>query len=260
MTDPRLFKIFLSSPGDVPGERDDAQAVIDEINDSGEFAHHFILKLYRWDDKAVVLPMPVTDIPQRSVDIYMLRPSECDLVVVLFWSRMGSPLVMDEREYLSGTHYEYSEALQGYRQVGKPTVWLYRCAEELLISLKDPKHDEKKRQFDLVEQFFKQFQDAEGRYTGGVNEYPMHADFKPLFKGQLLTYLRHLRDNPRPITAPGSRRSADPNLIPYRGLNALDEGDAAIFFGRDAEMLEVLNLVEKQRLVFVLGASGSGKS
>lgn len=260
MADPTIFKIFLSSPGDVPGERDDAQTVIDEINDSGEFAHHFILKLYRWDDRAVVLPMPVTAIPQKSVDIYMIRPSECDLTVVLFWSRMGSPLVMDEREYLSGTHYEYSEALQGYQQIGKPTVWLYRCAEEPFFSAKDPKRDEKNRQFDQVEQFFKQFQDAEGRYTGGVNEYKTHADFKALFKGQLITYQRHLRDNPRPTDPPPPKRVVDPNLIPYRGLTALDEGDVRIFFGRAAETLEVLNRVDTKRLVFVLGASGSGKS
>ncbi len=259
MTDPIFFKIFLSSPGDVPQERDDAQDVIDEINASGEFAHHFILKLYRWDDKSVVLPMPVTAIPQKSVDIYMLRPSACDLTVVLFWSRMGSPLVMDAREYLSGTHYEYSEALQGYQQSGKPTVWLYRCAEEPFISLKDPRRAERNQQFDQVEQFFKQFQDAEGRYTGGVNEYPTHTDFKALFKGQLITYLRHLRDNPRPPDPP-QQRVIDPNLTPYRGLTALDEGDAPIFFGRDAETLEVLNRVDQQRLVFVLGASGSGKS
>ena len=261
MADPTIFKIFLSSPGDVPQERDDAQTVIGEINASGEFAHHFILKLYRWDDQAVALPMPVTTIPQKSVDIYMIRPSACDLTVVMFWSRMGSPLVMDEREYLSGTHYEYSEALQGYQQIGKPTVWLYRFAEEPFFSAKDPKRDEKNRQFDQVEQFFKQFQDAEGRYTGGVNEYKTHPDFKALFKGQLITYLRHLRDNPRPPDPPlPPQRKIDPNLIPYRGLTALDESDSPIFFGRDAETLEVLSRIDKQRLVFVLGASGSGKS
>ncbi|MDX2161397.1 MAG: SUMF1/EgtB/PvdO family nonheme iron enzyme [bacterium] len=260
MADPTIFKIFLSSPGDVPQERDDAQTVIDEINANGEFAHHFILKLYRWDDRAVVLPMPVTAIPQKSVDIYMIRPSECDLTVVLFWSRMGSPLVMDAREYLSGTHYEYSEALQGYEQVGRPTVWLYRCAEEPSIKLSDSKRDEKIQQFDRVSQFFKQFQDAEGRYTDGVNEYKTHPDFKALFKGQLITYLRHLRDNPRPPDPPAPRRTVDPNLIPYRGLTALDEGDVRIFFGRAAETLEVLNRVDSKRLVFVLGASGSGKS
>lgn len=254
-----FFHIFLSSPGDVPQERDDAETVITEINATGEFSHKFILKLSRWDDKSVVLPMPVTEIPQKSVDIYMTRPSECDLVVVLFWARMGSPLVMDEREYLSGTHYEYSEALQGYKQNSRPTVWLYRCAEEPFVSQKDPKRDEKNQQFDRVEQFFKQFQDTEGRYTGGVNSYDAHADFKALFKGQLTTYLRHLRDKPSPSS---SVLKLEPKFsgVPYRGLNALDEGDAPIFFGREAEKLEVLSRVNSKRLVVVLGASGSGKS
>ena len=196
MTDPILFKIFLSSPGDVPQERDDAQTVIEKINASGEFSRHFILRLFRWDDPAVILPMPVTDTPQKSVDSYMRLPSACDLVVVLFWSRMGSPLVMDAREYLSGTHYEYSEAMQGYQRVRKPTVWLYRCSEEPFVSQRDPKRDEKNEQFDRVEEFFKQFQDSDGRYTGGVNAYKTHPDFKALFEGQLLTYLRHRRDTP----------------------------------------------------------------
>ena len=76
------FRIFLSSPGDVPQERDDAEVAINEINESSKFSNHFILKIHRWDDKSVVLPMPVTEIPQKSVDIYMTRPSQCDLVVV----------------------------------------------------------------------------------------------------------------------------------------------------------------------------------
>ena len=148
------------------------------------------------------------------------------------------------------------EALAGYEQAGKPTVWLYRCSEEPFISLKDPQRDEKNRQFDLVEQFFKQFQDDEGRYTGGVNTYPAHADFKDLFKGQLLTYLRHLRDKPQReppvITQP-------PLDVPYRGLNALDEEDAAIFFGRDTETLEVLSRVEAKRAGVRTGRIGQRK-
>jgi len=256
---PAFFEIFLSSPGDVPQERDDAEAVIHEINESGEFAHHFHLKLYRWDDKKTVIPMAVTDIPQKSVDVYMTRPSACDLVLCIFWSRMGSPLVMDEREYLSGTHYEYSEALEGYKLASKPTVWLYRCSEELLLSAKDAKRDEKLQQFDRVEQFFKQFQDAEGRYTGGVNAYDTHADFKALFKSQLLTYLRRLIENPRPTTPPPLPPVSYAGE-PYRGLDALREKDAPIFFGRERETLDVLNLVQRERFAIITGASGSGKS
>lgn len=58
----------------------------------------------------------------------------------------------------------------------------------------------------------------------------------------------------------------DPNRPIYPGLLAFDEPDAAIFFGRNDEIWEGLELLNKARrleqagLVMVLGASGSGKS
>jgi WD40 repeat protein len=58
----------------------------------------------------------------------------------------------------------------------------------------------------------------------------------------------------------------EPRRAPYRGLRALDAEDAAIFFGRDAMVVRALDrirgLVEDgvQRMLVVLGASGSGKS
>ncbi|MEM9535017.1 MAG: TIR domain-containing protein [Cyanobacteria bacterium P01_E01_bin.45] len=60
----------------------------------------------------------------------------------------------------------------------------------------------------------------------------------------------------------------DPSRPPYPGLHSFDERDAAIFFGRDAEIhhnFEVLNQLRDRgadapRFVLFLGASGSGKS
>lgn len=58
----------------------------------------------------------------------------------------------------------------------------------------------------------------------------------------------------------------DPNRPPYPGLEAFDEKDAEIFFGRDAEIDELLNLLhppralEPRRFVAVSGPSGTGKS
>src|SRR5262249_52929656 len=91
----------------------------------------------------------------------------------------------------------------------------------------------------------------------GVNSFNTHADFKALFKGQLITYLRYLRDRPDGTPMPPKPKFSG---VPYRGLNALTEADAAIFFGREAETLEVIGRAEANRMVFVLGASGSGKS
>jgi hypothetical protein len=58
----------------------------------------------------------------------------------------------------------------------------------------------------------------------------------------------------------------EPTRTPYRGLRALEQQDAAIFFGRDAAIVRGLDrirgLVEGgvEKLLVVLGASGSGKS
>jgi hypothetical protein len=58
----------------------------------------------------------------------------------------------------------------------------------------------------------------------------------------------------------------DPSRPPYPGLLNFDQDDAAIFFGRDQEIrelieqLQVLRVHGSGRLVVVLGASGSGKS
>lgn len=58
----------------------------------------------------------------------------------------------------------------------------------------------------------------------------------------------------------------DPARAPYRGLKPLEAVDAAVFFGRDAQILHGLETLRDmsrtgiERLLVILGASGSGKS
>jgi energy-coupling factor transporter ATP-binding protein EcfA2 len=60
----------------------------------------------------------------------------------------------------------------------------------------------------------------------------------------------------------------NPNRAPYPGLPSFQEEDAAVFFGRSAEILELRETLEAlrrhnqdvQRFVLILGSSGSGKS
>jgi len=58
----------------------------------------------------------------------------------------------------------------------------------------------------------------------------------------------------------------EPTRSVYRGLQALDVQDAAIFFGRDADITRGLDELRRlrsgapQRLLVILGASGAGKS
>jgi WD40 repeat protein len=58
----------------------------------------------------------------------------------------------------------------------------------------------------------------------------------------------------------------DPGRAPYRGWEPLEETDAAVFFGRDAQILRALDAVRGMRrsgvspMFVVLGPSGTGKS
>ena len=58
----------------------------------------------------------------------------------------------------------------------------------------------------------------------------------------------------------------DPHRPIYRGLQSLDEEDAAIFFGRDAQITKGLDALRRirdgapERMLVILGASGAGKS
>jgi len=69
------------------------------------------------------------------------------------------------------------------------------------------------------------------------------------------------------LEAPASpRRPWDPSRTPYPGLDAFTESDAAVFFGRDAQIAELAGRLQRtpdrllDRFIALVGASGSGKS
>jgi Novel STAND NTPase 1 len=51
-----------------------------------------------------------------------------------------------------------------------------------------------------------------------------------------------------------------PPICPYRGLRPFREEDMPFFFGREAFTGRLVEVVNQQTLVAVVGASGSGKS
>ena len=61
--------------------------------------------------------MLATLTPQEAVDQGLPKPSDCDIVVVIIWSHMGTPLPPeftkpDGNPYLSGQIWEYEDAFQ----------------------------------------------------------------------------------------------------------------------------------------------------
>ena len=62
------------------------------------------------------------------------------------------------------------------------------------------------------------------------------------------------------ITTPASEPEPTPGDPPYRGLEAFQETDARLFFGREAMVDELVERLARSRFLAVIGASGSGKS
>ena len=154
------IRVFLSSPSDVADEGAQARRLLKEVLSYTPGLHgKVIFDVVSWDDPAAPVAMLANETPQASVNRTLLRPAECDIVVVILWSRMGTFLPEDVRKpngelYLSGTEWEYEDAVQSPR---KPAILIYRRTEELKLGVRDPNFKEKLDQYERVRAFFQPF-------------------------------------------------------------------------------------------------------
>ncbi|MFC3892947.1 HEAT repeat domain-containing protein [Lentzea rhizosphaerae] len=251
------IRVFLSSPGDVADERAIALEVLDRLPYEPALRGRVALEVVAWDKPGAGAPILATRTPQASIDSGLPRPRDCDVVVVLFWARMGTPLPFpdyqraDGQPYASGTEWEFEDGVSGSGQ-----VLLYRRTTEVSIKLSDPERAEKERQYDLVQDFFARLKDpATGAILRGHKEYtaPEH------FRDELTTDLREVLH--RLVVGPAGK-DAGPRWqgSPFPGLRSFTPKDAPIYFGRGRETDELVSRVDASRFVAVVGASGSGKS
>jgi hypothetical protein len=92
----RRIRIFLSSPGDVAAERNAARALVKEALPVDPFLRDRVtFDIVSWDDPHATPAMPAHLTPQEAISRGLAKPSECDIVLVIFWSRMGTPLPPD---------------------------------------------------------------------------------------------------------------------------------------------------------------------
>jgi transcriptional regulator with XRE-family HTH domain len=100
-----------------------------------------------------------------------------------------------------------------------------------------------------------------GRRLPGVGVVEQYEDFFELSRGTLLAQRERARmlrlERPRDGTAPDHFSAA---TCPYPGLRAFQRREAAVFFGREAEVECATARLAVSRFVAVVGASGSGKT
>ncbi len=261
--------IFLASPDDVGHERQLAQAVINRVQSERIYRDNLKIEVVAWDKPGAGTAMPAHLEPVEAINRGLKKPSECDIVVVIFWQKMGTPLSNnyhkpDGSRYRSGTEYEFIDALKAAKKTDKPNVLVYRRQGSPKVDLEDPKREDKEKQWDFVKTFFAELRNSDGSYQSFYQEYDKPFKFKDLFD-------QHLRDLiPQYLEIQPSDKSEQPREpelpiwvnSPFPGLRAFTPEEALIFYGRGREtdlLIERLN-DSQSRFIAVVGTSGSGKS
>src|SRR5690349_1404484 len=262
MTEPKILRVFISSPSDVRPERLIAERVVARLG--REFAYHFRIEPVMWEREPLVASAHFQD--------NITPPRQTDIVVVVLWSRLGVPLPVAKfpgpltSKPVTGTEWEFEDALKSHRERKSPDLLMYRKRAPVTGSLEDEaivqQQLEQKR---LLEQFIRSWfidQDAEA-FTAAFREFSDIVEFEDMLETHLRELLRKRLTTAKQDLVPASIRWHQGS--PFRGLLSFDLEHSAIFFGRTRARNELRELLSRQiergaAFVLVVGASGAGKS
>jgi tetratricopeptide (TPR) repeat protein len=257
----QTIRIFISSPADVRPERLKAEQIIARLD--REFAYHFRVEAVLWEREPLVAAHHFQD--ERN----LTPPRSTDVVVVILWSRLGINLPEDQfqgavsgRRPVTGTEWEFEDALAAARSNGVPDLLLYQKTARRVADLDDDRViNEAREQRDRVEDFMgRWFRSADGKeLTAAWHSFASTVEFE-----------ERLYENLHSLLARRAGSAADGVTIrwheaPFRGLLSFEFEHAPVFFGRTRARNEIREVLARQEargcaFVLVMGASGSGKS
>jgi len=215
------------------------------------------LRVVSWDNPAASVPMLASEYPQQSVDAMLARPSQCDIVIAILWSRLGTslPFVTPRRSSTSsGTAWEIDDAIHGG---GAPDVLIYHKIAAATVPLGDPDWQQKAEQYSALQSYLGSLR--EQLATGGlgmVQPFTSLTDFRTMVDAHLRQLIAR-RTRTWPPRAGPSASPWDGSRPPYPGLLAFTPADSAFFFGRDREVDTLAELIRQQPLTAVVGPSGT---
>ncbi len=260
----RHYRVFISSPSDVRPERAIAERIVRKM--AREFAHHFELAPVLWEQEPLLASHHFQD------EANIPAAGATDVCVVILWSRLGFTLPAEKfrgalsgRE-VTGTEWEFEDALKNCRERGLPDLLVYRKTADILASLADEAGlDELRRQKRLVGDFFDRWFKIPdgGSFSAASHGFATSAEFESLLEAHLRALL--LRRLQRDLGLSGESGAITWSGPPWPALAPFDLAKAPIFFGRAKarnELREALaaGIAAGTAFVLVVGASGSGKS
>ena len=110
-----VLRAVLASPGDVKAERRVLHEVFADVNHDTARPAGLHLELSDWETGAYPGFHPQG--PQGLIDP-ILDIEHCDLLIGIFWTRMGTPTP----DGLTGTEHEFHTAYEGWKKIGRPDI------------------------------------------------------------------------------------------------------------------------------------------
>jgi hypothetical protein len=258
------LRIFVSSPGDVMSAREVTAQIADKL--AHEYARFFAIEPYLWEYE----PMLASGHFQDSID----PPGRFDVVILILESRLGTPLPerttvreyrgMDGRTPVTGTEWEFEDALAAARVRGTPDILVYRSRRMAAVDTWDAQSRQAVlRNLEALDAFWARHFADQGTFLGGYAKFASLDEFATKLEHHLRGCIQRRIEKLQPHEqAQGSRLWA---TAPFRGLESYEFEHAPIFFGRDeavgtALMRLITNAQADRPFLLVMGASGSGKS
>ena len=246
-------RIFVSSPADVEHERAVVKEIIERL--AGEYLPYFPLHAVLWEEEALTA--------DRTFQAGLTPPAACDIVLVILWTRLGTPLPQEPYRGMTGTEWEFVDAVDASADEGSPEVLVYKKTTPRLIDITDAtlarEAIEDRRR---LEEFFRRhFFHEDNSFRRAFRTFDNTAAFRELVETQLRKLLN------RRISAERRASAGDPGWrgSPFRPGRPFDLGDERIFTGREQELRELLHRLESApeaggAPVLLAGPSGAGKT
>ena len=194
-----FLRVFVASPRDVAEERQIAYATLQALQYEPAYRGQVAVHIVAWDGPYAAVPLYTTVDPQTAIQGGLPRPSECDIVVVMLWGRMGTPLTEDYRKvdgslFRSGTEWEYENAIRAHEELGRPEVLVYRRTEAPDQSLSRSRKEllDAKAQYEAVQNFFKSVRASNRGYI----DYESTSDFAKRFRDDMRATVHRLVQSP----------------------------------------------------------------
>ncbi len=165
-------RIFVSSPSDLDHERALTRSIIEAL--AQEYLPYFKVQAVLWEQEALTAA--------QSFQAGLVRPSDCEIVLVMLWARLGTPLANDPYGGLTGTEWEFIDAVEASARTGIPEVLVYRKTAPCLVDVNNPEETrEALADRNRLETFFStHFFNPDGSFRRAFRQFDNDHSFREL--------------------------------------------------------------------------------